>query len=581
MAEKKKKPPRLTVKQYFMALPFSVAMLVVPLLPTVLLMFLRRAGRAPIAVVLLALLTFGYPWLRHRKPRIAWWVGTIAAVASVIGVVIATVVMGIFFRYWVIITYALAVGFVVLNRERWKPWTFGVFGLLLLYHIIPLGAVQVIMALVGMALVGLFFLLPDRDNFPLPPVVVTMIMALLLAHGGGFYFDVGGDAEIAQHAAGGEVFRFTGQRRGWARVLGGNPRFLAPTCRGDLFYVGTKKGSRSALMVINPASPKFRKVAMKVPLRGGITENMVIDCRSQTLVIGNSGSGEVYILNMRDPRTVVAKEQLEGARLNLLRLDRGRNRLFVGASNKSFLYVLRASNLSEFDRVELADPVSDMTVDRTGGHAVLVVSEDGTVTRTAANERGNFEVRATGEVDVGKLIYNLALDETGRRLFVSSLFGREIVVLDADTLATIGSFRTSRGTRYMHFDARRNLLYAGNFFFGQLDAFAVATDGTAEKAWSMEVGRRVRYLMMDPIRDRLCFTSQMGGYCLDLNTLKPAAEPTPEIAAPDVESDTPDAAEPADDDTPPATDDTPTATDDTPTDGTPAATPPPVDDSAK
>ena len=76
----------------------------------------------------------------------------------------------------------------------------------------------------------------------------------------------------------------------------------------------------------------------------------------------------------------------------------------------------------------------------------------------------------------------------------------------------------------MQFDHKRGLLYLGNFYTGTV----MALDSlTLEKVWSLQVGKRVRYLTLDGIRDQLCFTSQAGGYCLELEKLSPAPPPEP------------------------------------------------------
>ncbi len=535
MAKKVKDLSPLTWKEYLQALPFCVAMLVVPLLPTVILGYVLKGGRAPLAGILILLLTFGYPVLRVKKPRLAWWVGTLSVVASAVGLVIATVVIGTLFRYWVVVTLGLAVGFIVLNKERLRPWTFLVFAGLMLYHVVPLGAGRVFLAVLGMGLVGLYFRLADRDNFPLAPIVVTLATALLLAHGGSFYLDIGGEAQITKHAAASEVFRYTGQRRGWVRVVGGNPHFLSPACKDDFFYVGTGQVRNSALVVIKPQNKKHKQVVAKVPLRGGINDNLIVDCRSRSLMLANSGTGEVLALDMLNPDKVLARERLEGMRVGVLRLDRRRNWLFVGVTNKPYLIMLRAKNLAEFDRFEMSAAVSDIAVDDAGSGALFVATDDGKLVRMMPKLGSRLQTTHMVDLDFGRLVYNLALDRVGRRLFAVSLFGREVVVLNADTLEIIGRTRLPRGARFMQYDAQRDLLYVGSFFFGTVSAHSFDAKGDGTQVWSVEVGRRVRYLTIDAARDQLCFTSQVGGYCLNLETLSPkpqlAPTPTPETPA--------------------------------------------------
>jgi hypothetical protein len=522
-------PAPLTIKRYLLALPFSVGMLVIPLLPTAALAYLLRGGRAPLVGALLALLTFGFPVLRAKRPRAAWWVGTVVAVGSVVGLVLVNAAMATFFRYFAVLTWGLAIGFVVLNRKELRPWTFVAFALLVLYHMVPLGVAQTLLFLVGMGLMALYFMLPDRDNFALAPIVVSLVMAAQLAHGGSFYLDVGGEAEITGHPAATEVFRYTGQRRGWARRLGSNPRFLSPTCREDYYLVGTKFSWKSSLMVLQPSAPKRRQVTMQVQMPGGTTDNVAIDCRARALFIGATGPGEIYTLDSRNPEAVLAREKLDGVKPTLLRLDRSANRLYVGSQNKPYLHVMRANNLAEIDRVEFTDPVSDMVLDDGNGTAMVVVTQDGMLTRVVPKRPGPPEKSVEISLGLGKLYYNLAIDEPRRRVFVGSMFDRELRILNADTLETVATLPVPMGGRFMQFDSKRGLLYLSNFYHGTIAAYAFDEAGQGSEVWKVGVGRRVRYLTHDGRRDQLCFTSQVGGYCLNLEVLSPAPpEPEPE-----------------------------------------------------
>jgi hypothetical protein len=531
----------IALKDYLQALPFCIGVLVVPLLPTAGAAYVLQQGRTPLVGMLLLLLTFGFPVLRVKRPRAAWWVGTLVAVGSLFGALVLNVVVGFFFGFYVFLTWALTVPFVILNWKRLRPWTFLFFAAIVAGHLVPIGFAITAACLGACALMGLYFRLPDRDNVPRAPIVVTIVMSLLLARGVLFYFDVGGRAEIKTHPAAVKVFEYTKQRRGWGRILGANPRFLTPTCDGRRYFVGTKFSWKSGLTAIEPGTQKHKLT----PMRGGVTDNLVQDCRTGVFFIGNMGANEIYALDEKNPSRVLLRERLEGVRVGLLRLDRSLNRLYVAASNKDFLYVLRAANLADTDRVEFATSVTDLTIDRARQHDVYVVTMGGEVARVQARPIAKAQ---SVNVNFGKLIYNLALDERNRRLFVTSLFGRQITVLDADTLATVADAPVRRGSRYMQFDDKRGLLYVGNFFLGFVTAYAF-DGGKLSEVWSVETGRRVRYLTFDRLRDQLCFTSQAGGYCLDLEKLSPApaAEPTPEPMA-----ETPAAEEPGEDATPDA-----------------------------
>jgi sugar lactone lactonase YvrE len=512
-------------RDYLLALPFCIGLLVMPVLPTAGVAYVQAQGQAPLVGLALLLLTFGYPVLRVKHPRAAWWVATIIAISSIGGAIGLSVIVGFFLGPFVIGAWILMIPFGAVNWKKLEPRSFAVVAAIVLGHLLWMGSWgQAVTATIVMGLMGLYFLLPDRDNFARAPLIVAAATTIILAHGHYFYFDVGGRAQVEKHAAARKVFEYSGQRHGWALALGANPRFLTPSCNGQKFFVGTKFTLRSGLTELDPATGQRRFA----PMSGGTTDNMALDCKSHSLFIGNMGANTIYAVDETNPSRVLLKEKLEGARVGLVRLDRKVNRLYVAASNKRFLYVLRASNLAEMGRVEFAQSPTDIVIDRQGGHDVIVATMGGEVARISAKAGGKA---ASANPNFGQFFYNLALDEKNRRLFVSSMFGRRIKVLDADTLAQIGESVVLRGARYMAFDSRRELLYVANFYRGTIRAYAFES-GRLREVWTMDVGKRVRYLTLDHRRDQLCFASQVGGYCLALEVLRPAPPPEEKAASP-------------------------------------------------
>lgn len=638
-------PGKLGWKKYLQALPFCVSMLIVPLLPTAGILYVRLESKVPIVGVMVLLLTFGFPILRHRRPRAAWWVGTLVAAASLPGLVITMVIAGRFFGFLVLLSWILAAAFVVLNWRRFRPWTFLIFVAIIFRYLVPLWIntsslspmyalfaagliwlaahylwlekrqvfpypllglpvlavavlvgdydqapflilgflavavwavyrysrreyrdsmpwplivsapaivillffdgsmlwmiLKVMASLLALGLPALYFRLPDRDRFPRAPIVVTMIMSLLLSSGLLFYFDVGGSAEVQDHPATQKVFEYTNQRRGWSRTIGLNPRFLAPSCDGRYFYVGTKFTWQSALISIDPTATGVKKIRGRFQLKGGSTDNAELACRDDqvdVLYVGDMGRHEVLALNAANSRRfdILAQEKLGNARVGLLRLDKRARRplLFVASANQTQLQVLDPRTLAPLDLVDFQTSITDIALDhQPQSRGLVVATMGGEITRLTPHAGQAIEKTATAHVNIGRLFFNLALDPRDRRVFVSSMFGRHLAVLDADTLAEIGTFRVKRGSRYMQFDRRRGLLYVGNFFHGAITAYRFA-GGELEKVWSLNVGRRVRYLTLDERSDRLCLTSKLGGYCLRLEALSPAPTATEEPGAP-------------------------------------------------
>jgi hypothetical protein len=528
---------------YLLALPFCVSVLVVPFLPFALVLWVVLPGQALFVGLFLLFLTFGYPVLRVKRPRAAWWVGTAVAAGSLFSALALNAVVATFNATYATITWLLLIPFTILNWKRLRPWTFGVFAAVILGHFVAMGDVgPILQTAFGMGLIALFFLLRDRDNIPRAPIVVTIAILMLMAHAYYFHFDVGGDGQIKRHPAARKVFEFTSQHGGWAGVFGLNPRFLTPSCRGDEFFVGAPLLWNSQLVRLDPATNQFQKML----LSGEISANLAQDCQSGVIFLGCAGAHEVLTVfeNYLDPNMVPLRATLEGANIELLRLDRRLNRLYVSADNRGLAYVLQASDLAELGRIEFSSPVSDMVIDRQGHHDVIVATTTGEIARLNA---GDLARKAGVHAGFGQVLCKIALDEKHRRLFVDSLFRYDIRILDADTLTTIAVSPQPRGSDYMQYDAKRDLLYVGNFFYGTIQALSF--DGKAlKKVWSVDVGKRVHYLTLDRLRDQLCFTSSLGGYCLALEALHPAPEETAKAAgepgADETAEPTPAAAEP-------------------------------------
>ncbi len=512
-------------RDYLLALPFCVGVLVVPFLPTAALLYLLARGRVPLAGAILLFLTFGYPFLRVKRPRAAWWVGTVVAVGSLLSALLFNLVVASFSAGYVALTWLSMIPFAVLNWDKLRPWTFGVCAAAILSFFVAMGDFgPIFQGVVAMGLMALFFLLPDRDNIPRAPIVVTVALGLLLARMFYFYFDVGGAVEVKHHPAARQVFAFTGQRSGWAAVLGPNPRFLTPSCNGEEFFIGANINWLSSMLVKLDPALNHR---LQEPLIAGVSANVAQDCATNSVFVGSVGNQTLLAVSEADPRRELLRERLEDARIELLRLDRKLNRLYVSASNRPYLYILRASNLAEQGRVPFSAPLSDIVIDRQVGHDVLVATTTGEIARLNVREG---TVAASVRAGFGQYLCKLALDEKHRRLFVASMLGYAVKVLDADTLGTIAASPQPRGNHYMQYDAKRDLLYVGNFLTGTVRAYSF-NGMTLTKVWSVGVGKRVQYLTLDHLRDQLCFTSSAGGYCLSLERLHPAPAEEPRAAA--------------------------------------------------
>ena len=557
-------------KEYLFALPFCVGVLVAPLLPTFGVVFILRQRHAILALLFLLALALGYPVLRVKRPRAAWWVAIMAALLGSFSLLVVDKLVGRFFGFYTVVAWIVTAVFLVLNWKRLREWTFVAVGVLILLHfalmdvgsatyaVIRLGWIAalvaliflwrrlrwwayvaagvmalllfvfldvgpVALALIGMGLMSLYLRLPDRDNFARLPIVVTVLLALLLAHAYNFYFDVGGSSDLRGNPAARRVFEYNGLNRGWARFLGGNPSFLSPSCDGTKFYVGSKVAFRSGLTIIDPATSR----TYKIPLSGGPSDNIGLTCEPERLYVGDAGANQLQVYDPAHPQAPLATERMDGVRIGLLRLDALANKLYLTASNTRMLHVLQAMPLADTGLgVETGAPVTDVLVDRAQGHQVILVTMTGELRRYGA--RGVLLRQAPLNMGLS-LFYDLALDGKNRRLFVTSLLGHELLVVNADTFEPAAHTPLFRGGRYMAFDEKRELVYVASFFLGKITAIE---SQTLKTRWTVKVGRRVRYLTLDHRRDQLCFTSEIGGYCLDLERLSPApkapaATPTP------------------------------------------------------
>jgi hypothetical protein len=132
-------------------------------------------------------------------------------------------------------------------------------------------------------------------------------------------------------------------------------------------------------------------------------------------------------------------------------------------------------------------PVSDLAPDNLGGFFLT------TLTGRLEHHRFGMDTQTAALPMLG-VFHLLALDQDGRRLFVSNMGLRRLQVFDAHDLHLLKEVEVDRGCRNLWWDAQKSMLLYGSYFVGDL----VALDGeTLREIGRLHLGRRMRTLLPD------------------------------------------------------------------------------------
>ncbi len=183
------------------------------------------------------------------------------------------------------------------------------------------------------------------------------------------------------------------------------------------------------------------------------------------------------------------------------------------ADGKLYLGCEYEPSLHRFDptsgRVE-----ATLTDEAIGDVAALAAAADGSALYTVSfwSSQAVAEVDPTTmelvqRRDVGGAHYDIALDGTAGRLFLSSYYGSRVRVLQTSNLAPVGRIPTGLGTRALAASPARDLVLASSAYDGVL---TIARSSTGEVLKRHRVGGHVKDITVDEGQGRALLSSQCG-----------------------------------------------------------------------
>jgi hypothetical protein len=204
------------------------------------------------------------------------------------------------------------------------------------------------------------------------------------------------------------------------------------------------------------------------------------------------------------PRTDVGSGMV-----NIVRLDRKRNRVLCMVDVDRSLYFHDAATLEPLGKMEFPDHLWDFLVDE-AGNQIIVSSTGLDGSRLRFYDLDTLEL--TEETRPGWYFAYMSLDPAGRRIFGASTVSGDLVVVDADRHTVLSRIPVEPGIRYPVYDPHRNLVYVGGYSRGTLSI--VDPDGQGVLA-RYELGFRVRSVFSSEVTRKVTVTSSTGAFEID------------------------------------------------------------------
>ncbi len=221
-------------------------------------------------------------------------------------------------------------------------------------------------------------------------------------------------------------------------------------------------------------------------------------------VLYTGAKGAINALDLRTQRLQVGPRLAEH-NLGLLHYGPDGDLLAGVESEGSYCYLAHRDTLGGAGHVPMAAPGACVPV----GLDRLLISSLGWPGRRLELRRvsDGAVLRSRGLVDVGFL--DMAVDLTARRVYAPSTLLGLVYVLDLDTLALRGWFRSRTGVRGALLDASGKRLFTYTYFDGEVLEHELP-GGQVVKSW--RVGGPLRGLTWDCDGRALLATSCLGGF---------------------------------------------------------------------
>jgi hypothetical protein len=287
-------------------------------------------------------------------------------------------------------------------------------------------------------------------------------------------------------------------------------RFAAEDCDGRFYLVGTRGRFPGLFRVPRDGTSGTERL----PLAGGSSDNLARDCAAGRaagrFLVGDFEGAAILDVTI-DPFAVEKSTPFPGKRVGLFRRSADGSRLFVVCDLDPNVYRFDPSGPRLAATAFGQGHNAAMTIDAAGAN-VWRAGIDGTITRY---DGASMIERARVKLP-GGFFFWMALDETGGHLFVTSTARGLVYELDPMTLAVRRERSVEKGVRFVVHDARRDRLYVGNYFTGDLLVLDPATLSVLGRVY---LGPRTRWIEETGAGDALLVASGFGAFSVDLGGL--------------------------------------------------------------
>lgn len=285
--------------------------------------------------------------------------------------------------------------------------------------------------------------------------------------------------------------------------------FCSEACVKDEFWIGMFWRS-DFLIKINRKSESFRQYLDR---RYDILDIARICSAGQILVAVRSTEGDYLVLQLAvdgDDVALVSERTILRSRRSAessdfgtvhLELDERSHTAYVTVDGLCLTVVLDVAPTSLSMRGTL-----DGCRTVLGNGSVFLLRADNQVARVSARDtiyrkypRG-FSPKFT----------EATFDTTRNRIYISEFSGG-VGIIDGDTLASVGLMKTKRGARFIHYNAKHDLLFLSNYIQGYLD---VIDPDTMTIVRRLDFGYRGRKIKESADGDALTLVNAAGAFVL-------------------------------------------------------------------
>ena len=299
------------------------------------------------------------------------------------------------------------------------------------------------------------------------------------------------------------------------REIGSQTMFLARVPGESVFVTGPQTPCRNVVVIRLGSETEYAKV--ELGMRGG--DNILFDPDDPRQAYVGTVFGLVH-LSLEPPRVLrTLRLQSSFHNLNFLHYDAPRDRIFVSFDFHPEIAVIDRTTFEKVGAIPCPrrTRTHDLWLDPVGGQ-VTVSATYPFGWRIDTYDLDTFERKRTYRWPWNIGFHFTTVDPEGRRMYLASTASGQVRVLDLDSLEEVFTFYLEPGLRNLNFDASRRLVLISSYFHGNL--FVWDADAR-EFVGSLNLGRRLRWVEVDPENGLWYAATAVGGFAIDPNAAFP------------------------------------------------------------